>query len=412
VHRSAKVGMPCVGHKRYIAPSKDTPQVCVSGNLHLLKEIPRKTKRHGDLEYIMAKKHADPPHYTFSFKPDTTNQLRLPNRAIDLAEFFPTAESLMQLQPDERRKLVAAVLAKPPRKWNRHDFLSKLIVQQIVSKELGKHSVRAILKNETVRSDLMLTYHSKQEHKPPRDQRQRKRPFDRQCERPSTPFQFALGLRRAATEPEDTLPPLSSVAVVELKYSNVTSHGKSHWRHGLRINRKRGPPLEDAHFIIAILDPKKCLSPSLDYTNLNSIKDHIFLFSCSGVGFLSDVSVAVNEAGKLPSAEYLARRGFVAFKINPNALQEDKEDGAPFLVDAFQEEKQFCLARALVYCQQVCNLDDPRPTLFQREYVECPRCGTVLSCAERLTQHLSKCSNYNYIEPGPQTKRQKVKSHE
>jgi hypothetical protein len=206
VHRSAKVGMPCVGQKRDIAPSKDTPQVCVSGNLHLLKEIPRKTKRHGDLEYIMAKKHADPPHYTFSFKPDTTNQLRLPNRAIDLAEFFPTAESLMQLQPDERRKLVAAVLAKPPRKWNRHDFLSKLIVQQIVSKELGKHSVRAILKNETVRSDLMLTYHSKQEHKPPRDQRQRKRPFDRQCERPSSPFQFALGLRRAATEPEYVLP--------------------------------------------------------------------------------------------------------------------------------------------------------------------------------------------------------------
>jgi hypothetical protein len=295
------------------------------------------------------------------------------------------------------------ILSKPPPKWNVHDFISKIIVQQIGDLDVGCHATRAVLNNETGRSDLMMAFQHTDAHsratsssnsalpvKPHKPQHQQV---------PSTTEEFARSLRQAATG-EGVVPKnCSTVAVVELKYSNVTKHDQ-HWRHGLRVNRSHsGPALADAHFIIAILDPRKSLNLTVDYANLNSLRHLTFLLSCSAVAFLADVSLAVTETGELRSADYIGKKGFVAFKINSTS------EGELFLADAFHPHQRFSLKKALAYCHTTYDLDQPRPTLLGPNQWCCPGCGVVLSSKPKIRAHSQSCISEDTTQP---TKRRKL----
>jgi hypothetical protein len=281
----------------------------------------------------------------FSFDPTFDRALSEARKARNPVAGYVTASALLSEPPHILSSKLPDMISHPPTQWNRHDFISKLVMQQIANLELGENRARAVLKNENGRSDIMMAV-----QRPILGHEQHLLP-------PAGPELFATMLQAAALAKSASQPAgFNSVAVVELKYSNVSKHGQ-HWRHGLRVNRSTVhdlPSLSDAHFLIGILDPHKALPTAVDFTDLRALTHLTFLLSCSSVGFLADVTVAVSENGELTNAAYLQKKGFVAFKL---AVR----DHTVCLVDAFRQDRRFSLKRAMTACFTLGNPDEQHP---------------------------------------------------
>lgn len=311
----------------------------------LLRLLPRKTLQHGDLHALQVTwgENAQLQGLEVWFRTRADQALSaalIVTDGMSLAG-YRTADALWS---EPRHVLVHKLLLadrQMPSSWNRHDFLAKMLLQRIGDSELGRGRTRAVLQNESGRSDmLVILTRSSSRPDPPVAQLEAW-----ECENLVV---ITETIAEAATrttvellhdhEPSD----FPFVGVLELKYSHATKHGR-HWRHNIQLGKgNNGPSLLHPHFLIVVLDSRQTKKTTQAYSVpdilLNDMTDLTFLLSCSAIGFPHSLSLSIGGEGLMPDEQLLLRNGFVGFKT-----KVDKATGALTLVNAFDSTRRFHL---------------------------------------------------------------------